>query len=809
MIGSDSQRARSVAALLGDVPGSPLDERFTLTTFRDMYARKKRERALSLRELGDLIYDTEAADKTASPVLKFQRFGDKATEKGAIRNNANVLDVTGAEIDYDDGAISLDEAEAAIRKTGCTALLYTSSSHTAENPRWRALFPFSRTRSTDERTAEIEKLNAVFGGAIDQQTSFTLSQAMFFGSIEGRPAPQVRLIEGRRWLDEADDLPRLAKGARAAADGGGEFVDESRSGRFFRACMDACRAGQAYEDFLEEIDDELAGYAEEPRADSTKGQHDWARAEAKVAAEHAELASRFSVLEDEPEQSDSFFITLAPAALNENLQILDKAFARKTRLNLFQRSGRVVFIRNEIEGLRNGKEVVTPHILEMTPPQIQQAAMSAASFRRFDERKKKLVNTECPEKFAAHYRAMTEWSVPHLHGILSAPTLRADGSILSRPGYDRETGIFLAPNSPFPTLPLNPSLADAERAVATLRSSTRGFDFVDDAAFGVWVACLLTVLLRPSLPTAPMFGIDAPMAGSGKTKLATGVSLIARGETVAVGNQAPTPEEEEKRLFSALRAGRQIVIIDNAVRPLDGEHLCAVTTSPRWSGRILGQSVEQAFPTAITIIATGNGLVFSGDLASRAFVCRLEPQVENPRERKFDFVFEDELLARRGELVVAALTIARYGIVTGGSSAGPGVRFPEWDRLVRHPLMAAGLPDIISTMHEADDRAASDPHLVSLLDAWFDLFGAVPVRLKRIEPMARDAGSKGARLLAVMAEIAPASFGGGFDAERFGKWLRGNKGKFGEGHVLRGSPDPNGNGARWHVERSGLTARPT
>ena len=68
-------------------------------------------------------------------------------------------------------------------------------------------------------------------------------------------------------------------------------------------------------------------------------------------------------------------------------------------------------------------------------------------------------------------------AVSKLAGIVRAPTLRPDGTILQDSGYDRATGLMLVPSCTFPTVPETPTLDDAQKAVAEL------FDVVADFPF--------------------------------------------------------------------------------------------------------------------------------------------------------------------------------------------------------------------------------------------------------------------------------------------------------------------------------------
>ncbi len=565
--------------------------------------------------------------------------------------------------------------------------------------------------------------------------------------------------------------------------------DSDHNGVLFRMACDFRRSGKTFDQFNANwpTDREASASADRDTQNRKRTSKQRARFVERVWREASEEVGR-----------EGEHIVLSPAELNKNLARLDKTLANSSR-DIFQRGDEVVFVRDSIEGTRDGEDIWAPQIVPMNVQQIQQEAMRAIKFCKFDARRGHTVPAECPESFAKHYLYKKEWRLRYLFGLLSHPTMRPDGSIVEKEGYDPDSGVFFAPSIKFPSVSRSPSKRDVQAAVDALRDVTRGFDFADDAAFAVWAACLMSVLLRPALPIAPIYGFDAPQAGSGKTKLATSISLIARGETVETMNQPPDAAEEEKRLFAAFRAGRRFILFDNCMRPLDGEHLCAIATSPKWGARILGVSKEQYFPTAVTIMCTGNQLAFRGDLASRAFVCRLAPRVENPRERRFNWSFEDECLERRGELVTAALTIARHYLV-GTQPLEARTRFPEWDRMVRQPLIAAGLPDVCLTMQpEVDQEDRNTGTFRRVLKTWDAAFGDQPVRLKQLVNRAECAGAKGETLLALLEEIAPGEHDGEFDPVRLGRWLRDHRDLFAGGRVLRCQSDER-NGSRWRVE---------
>src|SRR5690606_38719429 len=104
----------------------------------------------------------------------------------------------------------------------------------------------------------------------------------------------------------------------------------------------------------------------------------------------------------------------------------------------------------------------------------------------------------------------------------------ADGTVLQTPGYDPESRLVYDPAGiTFPEIPENPTLRDAEAAVEILLEPVKHYRFVYPWDRSVWLAALLTPFVRQWLPSAPMFVFNSPIRGSGKSKLAAMVGIVA------------------------------------------------------------------------------------------------------------------------------------------------------------------------------------------------------------------------------------------------------------------------------------------
>lgn len=376
-----------------------------------------------------------------------------------------------------------------------------------------------------------------------------------------------------------------------------------------------------------------------------------------------------------------------------------------------------------------------------------------------------------------------------LLAVVTAPTLRRDGSILDRPGYDDASALlYIAEDGCAPRVPENPSVDDALVALETLWQPFADFPLVDDLARGVLLHGLLTAPLRATLPTAPGIGFDAPAAGTGKTLLARCIGVLATGADPAILPPAESDDETRKRLFATLREGARTVLWDNVREPLGCAALDSFLSAATFADRILGASETASLPNRALFIATGNNLRLSGDTCRRVFVARLDARIERPYARDFAFDPAQRVGADRMKLVVAALTIVRAHQAAGAPKAGRGrtAGFEVWDDLVRQPLcwlagivrtrQVPGLPTFDDPLKAAETAFATDPETSkhsALLSAWRQAFGGAQTTVAEAIKRAEWDGEP--ELRAALDEIA--GQGGRVNARILGRWIEKQVGK--------------------------------
>lgn len=325
-----------------------------------------------------------------------------------------------------------------------------------------------------------------------------------------------------------------------------------------------------------------------------------------------------------------------------------------------------------------------------------------------------------------------------LRAIITAPTLREDGTVLAKPGYDPDSGLYLDidEDTVFPVL-LAPTEAQARKALDTLWFPFKSFPFVDDLARAAHLAALLTAAVRASLPTAPAFGYDAPVQGSGKTLLAQCVAVVATGsEPVVYPHLAGNDDAEmRKRLFSALLAGQRAIVLDNILGTFDSAALASLLTSQMFQDRILGKSESPSVPTNALVLLTGNNMMLAGEMPRRVVPCRIDPESETPFDRSFSVEPLTYCMANRQKMVVAVLTLIRYYLSAKVDRPAPGrmASFELWDDFVRQTIVFVNrniAPDQFGdVMDLIKKNQAEDPQKESLRNLLLGLHGCFENRI--------------------------------------------------------------------------------
>lgn len=330
-----------------------------------------------------------------------------------------------------------------------------------------------------------------------------------------------------------------------------------------------------------------------------------------------------------------------------------------------------------------------------------------------------------------------------LDAVITAPTLRPDGSVMSKIGYDPTTRLLLDCEEDLPLIHEYPTRAQAKTALDQILKPFIDFPFVTELDRAIHFAAILSAAVRPILGTTPAFAYDAPIQSSGKTLLARCIGVLATGKEVEIW--PPTEESDDnevrKRLFTALLSATRALVLDNIVGTFDSAAMAALLTSETYCDRILGKSEAATVPNRALILMTGNNITFAGDMPRRVLVCRIDPISEMPFAREFDLDPATYCLENRQEMIAAALTLIRFYLASNTTRLGAGrmASFEKWDDWVRQTILYIKhelAPDLFGDiLDQVKANQTSDPEqeaLGGLLQTWYVIFDDKRVTLSEV-----------------------------------------------------------------------------
>lgn len=419
-------------------------------------------------------------------------------------------------------------------------------------------------------------------------------------------------------------------------------------------------------------------------------------------------------------------LTIRQGDLAEIVQKLEEMIVQK-QMPIFHRAERLVrpvLHEYQAEG-GSGKTTTFPALRPVSHDVlIKMFHNYGISFSKFDARKGELKEIDPPVAVTNNLMNAGDWSmIPPCSGVINTPTLRSNGTLLSTPGYDPQTRLYLDIDRSLvmPEIPQRPTKKDAERARDLFLGLFDEFPFVSDVDRSCALSAVLTVITRAAYPRSPMFLISANAAGTGKSFLVNALTKLSQGHSAPVISVSSSKEEVEKRLDSLILDGLPCFSLDNVTQNIDGpDKLCQILTEEQVRVRPLGTSDMFNCKSMTTVFATGNQVSFGSDMIRRGLTINLNAAVERPEAREFNHRPDQEILSDRGKYVAAALTIVRAYLVSGERERVSSIAsFEEWSRFCREPLVWLGMKDPLESQEEArfhDDYTNNRKSFVSFVE---------------------------------------------------------------------------------------------
>ena len=506
--------------------------------------------------------------------------------------------------------------------------------------------------------------------------------------------------------------------------------------------------------------------------------------------------------QDHSHNNDDRVIVLQGGKLHEHASKAE-AILIAAGVPFYVRDGCIVRpIIEEVPAFR-GRKTKTVRLRQVTADMLRDQLSRTTRFEKYNGRAKKFVEVDPPHDIADIILARDgDWRFSPLAGVITTPTMRPDGSILSEAGYDPITKLLMIAPPVMPPMPEQPSRDEACAALALLDALLDEFPFVNAASRSVALSVLMTPVVRGAMRVVPFHAADAPEAGSGKSYLFDIAAAIATGEIAPAIAAGRNEEETEKRIVAELMTGQPIISIDNLNGELGGDLICQAIERPIIKPRVLGRSETRRIENTVCMFGNGNNFHLVGDIVRRVVLCSMDANLERPELRHFRGDPVATVLADRGAYIAAVLTIVRAYLAAGCPDQRPPLAsFQDWSRLVRSSLVWLGRTDPVDTMEAARAEDPSRASLRAIVAAWLSVVGAnSPMTAGDLKDTACSTKDKDLMLNKAISAVAGVPGRSEIDAVQLGRWLGRNRSRIVDGVKIIGEKDQHSKQMLWWLE---------
>jgi len=292
------------------------------------------------------------------------------------------------------------------------------------------------------------------------------------------------------------------------------------------------------------------------------------------------------------------------------------------------------------------------------------------------------------------------WKYRQISGIVTCPTLRPDGSLLYKPGWDRPTKLWHVGDPAFRGIEerfiKDPSEEDVLAALGRIKKrilpevAFSGYG-TDDEGGGkaVSVATALSMFLTPAargmLGRVPWHCVNGPTPGTGKSYLIFLVGCLILGHAVPALAVSSRKEELDTSVTAHIRQAHPLLNMDNVPWEVRSSLLNQLVSEILVEVRPFNQNeTTELVPYRGTPYINGNNLTITEDMIRRSVMCHLDSRMEHPEKKKYKTKPHEYILANRCEVLIDCLTI-----VLGHKHAGKLTQlagFGEWSDYVRSPI---------------------------------------------------------------------------------------------------------------------------
>jgi hypothetical protein len=299
-------------------------------------------------------------------------------------------------------------------------------------------------------------------------------------------------------------------------------------------------------------------------------------------------------------------------------------------------------------------------------------------------------------------------------------------------GYDARFGSWLPEDAP----EIKPM--ELTEAKEVFKDIFQEFCFQTQQDYYNALAGLLTPFLRGLFTSfnvrTPVFFYLANRERAGKDYLAGITGIVYEGCNLedapicnAEHNRGNNSEELRKKILSAMLSGRKRMHFSNNKGYIDNAVFEQITTSEKYTDRVLGRSETLTFDNEIDFSLSGNvGVGFTPDFANRCRFVRLFLEIENANERQFTKPnLHNYVLQNRSKVISAMYSLVKNWKELGMKEGAVNfASYSQWAKICGGIMEAAGYGnpctverDIITV---AGDSETTD--MKTLFETMYEMF---------------------------------------------------------------------------------------
>lgn len=300
-------------------------------------------------------------------------------------------------------------------------------------------------------------------------------------------------------------------------------------------------------------------------------------------------------------------------------------------------------------------------------------------------------------------------TVPTLKRVSIVPCFTKDGRLLSEPGFDEASGIFIDLKVDV-DVPQQPTRRQVRAALRQLWFPISQFPFVEKSDKVHALAMILEPYMRDMFGPTPLHFVNKPEAGTGASLLIETALYPTLGHWPDVQTPPTSDEEMKKTLTACFADGVRCIYFDNA-NVLNSASFASALTAEVYSARILGVSQMLRVPVQVQWVGSGNNSELSGELYRRINDIRIDAKMERPEDRDISQFriknLKEWTIEHQAQQVQAALTIIQYWVNAGMPvGAGSKASYEAWAAKLSGLFEAINVRGFLET---PKDRRPEDP----------------------------------------------------------------------------------------------------